>query len=157
MLTPNLVRGSIVAMLVVSIFPACGDVQESAPEAVVTATTGTSTPPSTADSGIEDLALGIDDVVRFEAGATSAMVAGGVIRGERSRYRLDANAGQTLNLTLMSLEDNAVLDVYGPDGEPLEREVTECSLVLPTSGTYTVIVGGTRGNASYELAIEIPA
>lgn len=69
---------------------------------------------------------------------------------------LEAAAGQTLNLTLTSLEDNAVLDVYAPDGALLAREATTASVELPSGGDYTIIVGGTRGNASYELIIEIP-
>lgn len=108
-------------------------------------------------SEIPDFVIGIDEVVRFDTGGTSAVLENGVIRGERNRYTLEAAAGQTMNLTITSLEDNAVLDVYGPNQAEIVVEVTSTSIELPADGVYTIIVGGTRGNASYELTVEIPA
>ena len=62
-----------------------------------------------------------------------------------------------MNLTITSLEDNAVFDVYGPNEVELAGEATSVSISLPSDGMYTIIVGGTRGNASYDLTVEIPA
>ena len=101
--------------------------------------------------------FGVDAIVRFDPGGTSATISDALIRGERNRYTLDAAAGQTMILSLASLENNAVFDVFGPDNSSLAAEGTEASIVLPSDGTYTIVVGGTRGNASYDLTVEIPA
>ncbi len=123
-----------------------------------TPATGTEAPPDDGGGGDpSDLDVGVDTVVRFEPGATSATISEAVIRGERNRHVLEAAAGRTLDLSITSLEDNAVVDLYGPDGALLASEVTSASVELPADGAYTVLVGGTRGNATYELTIEIPA
>ena len=133
---------------------------ESGTTAQDTATTATA--PSSqettdaASAGIQDFVIGVDEVIRFEAGGTSAVIADGVISGERNRYTLEAAAGQTMNIALVSVEDNAVFDVYGPGDVLLSSEVTTASIVLPESGVYAIIAGSTRGNASYDLTIEIP-
>lgn len=103
------------------------------------------------------LTFGVDEVIRFDTGGTSATMASAVIRGERHRYTLEAAAGQTMIVGIVSLEDNAVFDIYGPDDVLLAAEGTAASIVLPVDGDYVIIVGGTRGNASYDLTVEIPA
>ncbi len=101
--------------------------------------------------------FGIDSVIRFDPGGTSATISDAVVRGEHNRYTLEAAAGQTMNVDVVSLEDNAVFDVLGPDGAVLVAGVTTASIALPADGVYTLILGGTRGNASYDLTVEIPA
>lgn len=131
---------------VVTAGDAGADVQSSV------ATSGADEEQSTAE-----FVFGLDEVVRFEAGGTSATVSGAVVRGERSRYSLEAAAGQTLNVDITSLEDNAVFDIWGPDDVLLASEAMTASVVLPANAEYRIIVGGTRGNASYDMVIEIPA
>jgi len=58
-------------------------------------------------------------------------------------------------LNITSLEKNAVFDIEAPNGELLKEEATSWRGVLPSSGDYSVIVGGTRGNASYKLEVTI--
>jgi hypothetical protein len=70
-------------------------------------------------------------------------------------YLLGAKASQTMNISLTSIENNAVFDLVTPDGIMLKQEVTNANLVLPLNGDYKIIVGGTRGNATYELSVEI--
>jgi hypothetical protein len=133
------------------------DVVSAAGSTGETTTTTTATTTTEDDAGIPDFVFAVDEVVRFETGATSAAVDGGLILGERSRYVLEATEGQTMTLVVTSVEDNAIFDLYGPGEELLVRESMEASVQLPTTGRYTIIVGGTRGNATYQLVIEIPA
>lgn len=58
-----------------------------------------------------------------------------------------------MSLRISALEDNAVFDVVAPSGLLLTAESREAVVVLPHTGDYQIIVGGTRGNASYELVV----
>lgn len=58
-------------------------------------------------------------------------------------------------MKITSLEKNAVFNVIAPDGKTIKQEATTWSGKLPANGDYQIIVGGTRGNASYELTVEI--
>ncbi len=60
-----------------------------------------------------------------------------------------------MTLTMTSLEQNAVFDIQAPNGTYLAEETTSWSGRLPQSGDYSVIVGGTRGNATYTLDVTI--
>ncbi len=93
--------------------------------------------------------------IRFEAGATGATVSDGVVRGERAVYVLGAAAGQTMSVTITSVEDNAVFDLYPPSGAALIAQTTAADLSLPADGDYQIVVGGTRGNATYDLDVTI--
>jgi hypothetical protein len=95
--------------------------------------------------------------ISFANGANSTTINESVVRGERNVYLLDARQGQTLRITLNSTEaaGNALFDVISPDGAILESSTREFSRSLPTSGDYRVIVGGSRGNASFNMTISI--
>jgi serine/threonine protein kinase len=93
--------------------------------------------------------------ISFEPGATSDTVTDSVLLGERVTYTLEAAAGQTFSVSITSVEGNAVFDLIGPGLEVLASESTGMSLTLPTDGDYTVVVGSTRGNASYTLRVDI--
>jgi hypothetical protein len=93
--------------------------------------------------------------IRFAPGAVSDVVEDSVVRGTRDIYLLRARKGQTMTLTITSLERNAVFDVQAPNGNFLQEEAMSWSGVLPATGDYSVIVGGTRGNASYKLEVTI--
>lgn len=93
--------------------------------------------------------------VQFASGESSAVLADAVVLGDHNVYLINAKGGQSLLLNLAAQEDNAVLDVISPSGYVLVRESTQESLLLPQTGDYKVIVGGTRGNASYTLKIKI--
>ncbi|MEJ7576698.1 MAG: hypothetical protein WKF74_06815 [Pyrinomonadaceae bacterium] len=99
---------------------------------------------------------GITQRLRFARGSSTAAVEDSVVRGTRNRYLLGARAGQTMIVRISSLEDNAVFDVYAARGRKrLTTERTEWGGELPASGDYVISVGGTRGNASYRLEVEI--
>ena len=93
--------------------------------------------------------------VNFDRGSTSTIIKNAVVRGTRDTYLLGAKKGQQMNLTITSLENNAVFDVVSPNGKTLKQEVENWSGKLPANGDYQIVVGGTRGNASYELNVEI--
>ena len=93
--------------------------------------------------------------IRFAPGTNSATVNQSVVRGSRNIYLLRANRGQRMDLKITSLENNAVFDVIAPNGEILTTEATQSSLKLPATGYYEIIVGGTRGNATYKLNVKI--
>ncbi len=102
---------------------------------------------------------GLTKTVRFAKGKSSASYDGAVIRGESDVYELGASGGQQMTVSITSLEDNAVFQVEGPGGylrgaEP-GSDRTSWSGPLPANGKYRVIVGGTRGNATYKITISI--
>lgn len=111
--------------------------------------------------------------IRFSPGSHSATVQESVIRGEQDIYYITARAGQTLELSISAVEHNAVFSVYQPGAVAEEKdgytEITGKTLpgagetddatkwkgTLPVSGKYLIVVGGTRGNATYKLKVAI--
>jgi hypothetical protein len=109
--------------------------------------------------------------IRFPSGQAGTTIEGAVIRGERDLYSLDARAGQTMTVAVTSSERNAVFQIYAPgvrirhteDGydfqgtelTPANSDVRSWKGGLPARGSYLIVVGGTRGNASYKLTVGI--
>ena len=65
-----------------------------------------------------------------------------------------------MTLQITSLEKNAVFQVQTPGGNYLrgageEDDAMSFNGSLPEDGDYEIIVGGTRGNASYKLTVTI--
>lgn len=104
---------------------------------------------------------GITKRVRFAKGRSSVTLSNSVIRGDRDTYILAAKAGQRMTVRVTALENNAAFQIERPNGEYLEGagemdDSTGITAVrLPESGDYRIVVGGTRGNASYKLTISI--
>jgi hypothetical protein len=96
--------------------------------------------------------------IRFARGRTTKVIKDAVVRGTRDRYLLRASRGQMLTVHITSIEDNAVFDVYAPGSrQPLDgaQETTDWSGELPRNGDYVIVVGGTRGNATYTLEVTV--
>jgi hypothetical protein len=99
--------------------------------------------------------------IRFARGSTSATVEGAVVRGERQVYLLGARAGQRMEVRVVSPERNTVFQLYAPGrggalpGAGEADDATTWSGTLPRGGDYRLVVGGTRGNASYTLHVSI--
>jgi hypothetical protein len=93
--------------------------------------------------------------IQFARGASSAVVESGVVRGTRDIYLLGARRRQTMTVNITSVEKSAVFDIQAPNGAILRQEATSWSGVLPATGDYKIIVGGTRGNASYRLQVTV--
>lgn len=106
-------------------------------------------------------AEGVKQKIRFARGASSTTVKGAVVRGDQDRYYVGAQKGQTMSLRISSLESNAVFQVYSPGeaqtlpGAGEGDDATNWSGELPEDGEYVIVVGGTRGNATYNLRVSI--
>ena len=104
---------------------------------------------------------GVKKKVRFAPGTSSTTIRGAVVRGDRDRYYVGAKAGQTMSVKITSTEKNAVFQIYfhgeeeslpgAGDGD----DATTWSGKLPIDNEYVLVVGGTRGNATYALTISI--
>lgn len=93
--------------------------------------------------------------IRFASGASSGSVRQTVVRGDRDLYRLDASAGQFMEVQLTSTDDTAVFALQSPSGLILTREAPDLRTLLPETGSYRFCVGGTAGNATYTLNVFI--
>jgi hypothetical protein len=116
---------------------------------------------------------GANKEIRFAGGTNAATIEGAVIRGERDRYYLTAKAGQIMEVKISALEDNAVFAIFKPGaratvkngfteikGEAVPKasetdDATAWKGNVPISGRYLIVVGGTRGNATYKLKVTI--
>jgi hypothetical protein len=88
-------------------------------------------------------------------------VSGSVVRGERARHVAKAKAGQTLEVSITSDENNAVFQIYSPGekgtlaGAGEMDDATKWSGKVPADGEYVISVGPTRGNATYKLTYSV--
>jgi hypothetical protein len=107
------------------------------------------------------LASGIKKRIRFPRGTTSTTISGAVVRGKQDRYILGAREGQTMTVRIRSTEDNAVFQIYLPgEQESLEGagegdDAKSWSGKVPVTIDYVIVVGASRGNASYKLDVKI--
>jgi hypothetical protein len=96
--------------------------------------------------------------VRFARGRTTTVIKDAVVRGTRDRYILRASRGQTLTVHITSIEDNAVFDIHRLGSRQTldgAQETVDWTGELPRNGDYVIVVGGTRGNATYTLEITV--
>ncbi len=107
--------------------------------------------------------------LRFAPGTSGAVVEGGLVRTEFACYALTARAGQRLEASVTSAENNAVFQIYAPgwrmrdnmaEGPTLPgagegEDTMRFAGTLPANGRYLVVVGGTRGNTAYRLRVTI--
>jgi len=103
---------------------------------------------------------GVTKRIKFAKGKTSTTIAYSVIRGEVDTYILGANKCKTMTVKITSVEKNAAFTIEGPGGEYLAGagemdDAMSFSGKLPTTGDYRILVGGTRGNATYRLTVSI--
>ena len=105
------------------------------------------------------LAAEREEQVKFAAGKSSATLKRGIARGETMRFLLDAGKGQTMSVSVTSVEHNAVFEVIG-DGGPLGKSklvdgYQEWTGKLPIKGTYAIVVGSERGGSEFTLEVGI--
>lgn len=95
--------------------------------------------------------------IEFAPGASAASVSTSVVRGDRAIYVLRADRGQTISVTIDSTleQGGALFDVISPNGEIISSGATDFRQALPQSGDYRIIVGGSRGNASFSMTVSI--
>lgn len=118
--------------------------------------------------------VGVSKEVSFAKGSNSTLIEASVVRGESDQYFLTGKAGQPMEVSLSAVEQNAAFVIYQPgykagkdadgileiNGTALPgagegEDATAWKGVLPSSGKYLILVGGTRGNATYKLKITI--
>lgn len=95
--------------------------------------------------------------IEFANNASSATVEGAVVRGDRLVYMVGASRGQNMSINIASTQaqGGALFTVIDPVGTVLETGVSSFSRELTRSGDYQISVGGSRGNASFSLTVEI--
>jgi hypothetical protein len=110
--------------------------------------------------------------IRFDPDAHSTVVAGAVVRGSRDVYAFTARRGQTTEISVKAVESNAAISVWRPGarlgstpdgdiqgtalpGASDRADATRWRGRLPQSGRYLIVVGPTRGNATYELRLSV--
>ncbi|HAS39692.1 MAG TPA: hypothetical protein DCS93_04405 [Microscillaceae bacterium] len=100
-------------------------------------------------------------VVKFKRGTSGATYKDAVIRGETMTYVLGARKGQTMEVKISALENNAVFQIKDKrtgkylSGAAEGEDARKWKGKLPSSGDYQIVVGGTRGNASFTISFEI--
>ena len=104
---------------------------------------------------------GITKRVKFQKGQSAATYENSVVRGDRDTYILRANKNQVMKVSVTSEESNAVFQIYNTQtgqylkGASDDDDAIVFSGTLPSTGDYKIFVGGTRGNASYKIAVSI--
>ena len=98
---------------------------------------------------------GADTTIHFDRGKFSKTVHGAVVRGTSEKFWVGAGKGQKMTVKITSVENNAVFQVVGDGGELSKPEQTQWSGTLPIKGDYLIEVGPTRGNATFDLTVEI--
>jgi hypothetical protein len=101
-----------------------------------------------------------DEPIRFAVGPLDVELNGTVINGERNRYSLSMLAGEILDVQITSLEGNAVFSILGPDqvalpGTEEGKDTIQWAVPIPADGSYSILVGPTRGNATYTLKVRV--
>lgn len=98
--------------------------------------------------------------LKLDAGKLSTTVGNAVIRGDMDSYHFNAKPGQRIATAITSFEDNAVFEVFYRKNSKWsaikgtqEGRVWYGTLPQSESNRYKIEVGGTRGNASYELFV----
>jgi hypothetical protein len=104
--------------------------------------------------------INVDKPIRFTEGTLDVTLDGSVIRGERDRYTLSMQTGEILSVVISSLEGNASFSILDPSQTPMPgteeyKEAIQWSIVAQTEGEYSIIVGPTRGNATYTLLVQV--
>lgn len=98
--------------------------------------------------------------LQFAPGKYSTTLEDAVVRGTRDIYLVGAAQGQTMTVKISSIENNASFAVTAPPNKAGQRrtltpDAVNWTATLPTSGDYQIIIGSSRGNASYKLQVAI--
>lgn len=110
--------------------------------------------------------------ISFAPGAKTAVISGAVVRGTRDVFSFEGYKGQSADIAVKSTENNAAMTIWQPganvnfgefvdiEGQTLpgageEDDASKWRGRLPKSGLYLIVVGSTRGNATYELKVKV--
>jgi hypothetical protein len=96
----------------------------------------------------------------FQPGTTSSIVQGVVAPNATDRYALRALAGQTMTIQLLSPNSQAVVMVWGSDGQvliPDQADATNWVSRLPATQDYLIDVWSiANADVGYSLHIDVP-
>lgn len=100
-----------------------------------------------------------EERIEFEAGTDNAIREGYVDPSNSDRWVLRASAGQVMDLTVDSVDDNTVFAVFAPDRTLLAvvSDDTFWSGTLPVTGDYSVEVASVGGGAFYRMKVWVGA
>lgn len=100
--------------------------------------------------------------LKFARGKISATMESALVRGDRDIYLFRAGANRALTVAITAFEDNATAEIsYRKNAKWVVITGAEDTrawygkLPKSESNRYKVEVGGTRGNATYELFVGI--
>jgi hypothetical protein len=97
--------------------------------------------------------------ISFQPGATSATVSGHLPAFGFKPYILAASAGQTMTVDLSFTKGEAILVIYGADGNVLisdHAEATHWEGVLPSTQDYHIdLKGNPDGETDYSMEVTI--
>jgi len=100
--------------------------------------------------------------LKFERGKISATMESGLVRGDSDTYLFRAGANRALSVAVTAFENNATAEIsYRKNGKWVAITGAEDTrawygkLPKSQSNRYKIVVGGTRGNATYELFVGI--
>lgn len=100
------------------------------------------------------------DRIQFETGGISATVSAELAPGGSQLYVLFALEGQTMSVKLDFAAGDAILVIWGEDGQPLltdHAEVSSYEVVLPASQDYFILVKAhPEDGAGYTMTVTIP-
>jgi len=88
-----------------------------------------------------------NQVIRFDAGPAKVELNGAVISGQRDRYTLSLLKGENLEVLISS--NNPL------PGTEEGKDANNWSVPIPADGSYAILVGATRGNATYTLKVNV--
>ncbi|MGE5140093.1 MAG: hypothetical protein ACM3JD_11570 [Rudaea sp.] len=98
--------------------------------------------------------------IQFQPGATTATVQGSLPAGGTDRWVVNAAGGQMMQAGVAVTSGQAILVVFGADGNVLQSDHAESPVfngTLPTTQDYTLDVRGSPNAATnYTLSITIP-
>jgi hypothetical protein len=104
---------------------------------------------------------GIYKRIKFEKGKSWFIFSGAVIEGDTDTYIFRANKNQELNVSVTSVQNNALITVVNAKtGKPVENmadsnKTVEFTGKITTSGEYKIFVKPSDGNASYKLNVKL--
>ena len=99
--------------------------------------------------------------VSFGHSAPGILFEGSVSQGTTHRHSIHADAGQKLDISIKSPENNAVFVIYKPKsnrtikGAGAIDETRKWTGTVSESGEYTMVVGSTKGKAVYKIAVDV--
>lgn len=125
-----------------------------------TPTTALTIEPTSIPTSIGHQSTPVPDRIDFEAGATSTTVMAILQASGSYQYVLSALAGQTMTVDLSFTEGQAILVIWGKNGNVLLSDHAETSHfqgVLPSTQDYLILVRGRPdGETVYRMDITIP-